>query len=227
PYQLRGSVRGGLLGTVRSGRRLGVALEGPHRPALRGAIPARTGRRLRVAARIRLPVSPGGAIGKKVATSKEESHDPQSKLFLDESAEPPGYRHADAEIDRPGQAKSARLHRVSPGGQGTGRFRSRQSGRIRQGGEKARRESGQTENGVSGSGRGPRRRASPRPRQARQGEDQHGCNGRGDCGQPPLRRNFLGEAQGHRADVATARGEIAGTGQPRAEYLSAGGCWSA
>src|SRR5207247_2237961 len=72
PHQLRRSLRGRFLGAVLAGRRLGVALEGPHRPALRGAISVRTGRRLRSAARIRLPVSPGGAIGKEAASRKEE-----------------------------------------------------------------------------------------------------------------------------------------------------------
>src|SRR6266545_6349155 len=95
------------------------------------------------------------------------------------------------------------------------------------GSEKARRKSGQAENGVSGSGRGPGRRASPRPRQAGQGENQHGGDGRGDRGQPPLRRDLLGEAEGHRADVATARREIVGTRAAPRKCLSASGCWSA
>src|SRR5207249_538900 len=72
PHQLRRSLRGRLLGAVFAGRRLGVALEGPHRPPLRGAIPARTGRRMRAPARIRLPVSSGSAIGKVALFRKEE-----------------------------------------------------------------------------------------------------------------------------------------------------------
>src|SRR5260221_14671778 len=80
----------------------------------------------------------------------------------------------------------------------------------------------QEENRVPGAGRGSCRRAGSYPRKTRQGEDQHGRYGRGDRGQPSFRRNFLGEAQGHRANVATAWREIAGR-----ERFSAGGCWSA